>query len=464
MDVNQIYAITLLLLTLTLIISVEFIRKKKYDFLFIFNLTYLILFCVIPITIIINPSLLYFDIPANWAYHFEYYQHQLVSASVYVFVFYIFFILSYYLFNKRSFVNGKTKEKLLSINNDVIYRLGVLFLIIGIVSFFVYSMSMGGPISAITNAQLKRSGVYESGAFSFFKHFMKSVYFSLFIFMTIKPKNKFLRVNSKILLVTSFIFTIIVLLAYSGRANIVIMIMVIFFYKNILNNKILQKKTHLFKYLTFVLLFGVIAAFFRPFMLLISGREIVFEGADALIQILSAIVKSLSVPFISLMVALNQFSFNDISLGLGFLQVFTDIIPSQLFSIDNGFLINNLNTELFGYQLDSRNYNINAGLLAYFYYEFYWFGMILGGLITALFLKFANDFFRVLIGHKTFGIIMVYFMFNVPHRIIAGDQVNGFKSFLILIIEFLILYYYVKYTRIKKANRVHKGGLNENLT
>ena len=53
---------------------------------------------------------------------------------------------------------------------------------------------MGGPINAIKYAQLKRSGVFETtGALTFLSIFMKSVYFALFVFLTIKPKKNHIK-------------------------------------------------------------------------------------------------------------------------------------------------------------------------------------------------------------------------------------------------------------------------------
>lgn len=176
---------------IVLIITVEIIRKRRIDFLFIFNLSYVLFFAIIPIIIILFPDLLYYGIPANWAYHFNVYRDNMVVASIYAFLFYLFFIIIFTLISKKRFVAKSTEKKASMVNQDVLFLFGIAFLIFGIISFFLYSTSMGGPISTIVNAQLKRSGVYEAtGVFTFFKHFMKSVYFGLFVFYTTNPNKK----------------------------------------------------------------------------------------------------------------------------------------------------------------------------------------------------------------------------------------------------------------------------------
>lgn len=446
---------------IVLIVTVEIIRKRRIDFLLIFNFSYALFFALIPIIIVLFPDLLYHGIPANWAYHFDAYRDNLVVASIYAFLFYLFFIVIYSLISKKRFVAKSTEKKALKVNQDVLFLFGIAFLIFGIVSYFLYSTAMGGPVNAILNAQLKRSGVYEAtGVFTFFKHFMKSVYFGLFVFYTTRPNKKIFKSMRKLLLLISIFFSIIVLLAYSGRANIVILLVTVLFYKNVLKNKVFISKSQLFKYIAFIGVFGIISAFYRPFMLMLSGREIIFDNANVLMTTWTSIVKAFSVPMISMMVAIEKFTFTEISLGSGALQIFIDIIPKSIIDPERIYLINNLNTELFGFTLDSRNYNINAGLLAYFYYEFHWFGIFIGSSITAIIIKLFNDLLRSLKSNPTYGIIMVYFLLNLPNRILAGDQVGGIKSFIILYIGFIVLYILLKVTKIPKYDLNRTEGNN----
>ena len=137
----------------------------------------------------------------------------------------------------------------------------------------------------------------------------------------------------------------------------------------------------------------------------------------------------------------------------GFLQVFLDIIPKSIIDVDSVHTINRLNTELFGYVVDSGQYNINAGLLAYFYYEFHWIGIVLGGAITAAIIKLSDDFLNYLKNNRTIAVIMVFFLANLPNRILAGDQVGGIKRFLILYLEFILLFIFIK--RAKRKDNPH---------
>jgi oligosaccharide repeat unit polymerase len=442
--INDIYTIMLLSLTLILIVLNELTRKRKIDFLLVFNFSYAILFCIVPIIVLIYPDLLSYGTPANWAYHFAKYQDILIVSGFYTLFFYVVFMLFYKYISKKKFISGKTKEKVKLRTQqfdgqDKLFLAGIAFLIFGIISFFIYSSTMGGPINAIKYAQLKRSGVFETtGALTFFKHFMKSVYFALFVFLTIKPKKKSYKAFKNILLFISIIFTIIVLMAYSGRANIIILLATLLFYKNVLNNTILINKKQIILYMVIIIILGLISGYFRPFMLLISGRELVFDTGSSFMLMFSSIIKYFSVPITSLMVAIQEFSFNEIRMGLGFLLVFLDIIPKSIIDPELIFTVNNMNTELFGFA--SEGYNIPAGLLAYFYYEFYWLGIIIGGIITAIVIKIFDDVLDCFRFNDTFGIMIVYFLIGLPIRIISGDQVGGIKSYLILYIEFIILY------------------------
>lgn len=291
---------------------------------------------------------------------------------------------------------------------------------------------------------------------------MKSVYFSLFIYLTIIPENRFFKKMRIALLVISFLFTIIVLLAYAGRANILILAFTLIFYKNILNNKLVTSKKQAISYVLVIIFIGGITVFYRPFMLYLSGREVNFINTDLIITAFAGLVKSLSVPLVSLMVAIENLHINGITHGTGFLQVFLDIIPKSIINEDYIYTVNNLNTEMFGFVLDSRNYNINSGLLAYFYYEFHWLGILFGGVLSAVVIKLFNDFIYILKVNKATGIIMVYALFNTPNRILAGDQVGGIKSYLTLFIEFFVILFMI-YRSQPKKNKTLIDNVSESL-
>ena len=457
-DVDKVSTILLLLITLILITLIEIRRKRKIDFLLFFNLSYAIIYCIVPIISIISPDLLYYKTPANWAYHFIAYQDKLILSGFYTLFFYIFFIMFYKLLAKTRFISHKTEKKIQTKiqlgSQDKIFIFGIAFLIFGVISFFIYSTTMGGCINAIKYAQLKRSGVFETtGALTFFKHFMKSVYFALFVFLTVKPEKKSFKALRNLFLFISIISTIIVLLAYSGRANILIILITLLFYKNVLRNTLLINKKQIILYTALIIMFGLIAGYYRPFMLMLSGREVALTSESPFMIMFTAIIKYFTVPITSLMVAMQEFSFNDIFMGLGFFQVFLDIIPKSIIDPNLIFTVNNLNTELFGFS--SVGYNIPAGLLAYFYYEFYWFGIIVGGIITAIVIRLLDNILDCFRFNETFGIMLAFFLINLPIRIISGDQVSGIKSYLILYLEFIILCFSIIAANSRKSKRTN---------
>ena len=278
MSLNDILTIIILSLLIVFIAIVEIKRKKRIDFLLIFNLSYATFFAIVPIIIMIWPGFLVYDTPVNWAYHFETFRSHMLMASIYAFVFYLIFIICYKLINKKRFVKEQTQMKTSYVDQNTVFWAGIAFLIIGIVSFFLYSTSVGGPVSAIINAQAKRSGVIEAtGALSFFKHFIISVYFGMFVFFTAKPGKAILRKLKIPLLIISILFSIIALFVYSGRANIIILSFAALFYNNIIKNKVYLGKWDILKYIVFIMILGVVAAYYRPFMETIAGADVQIE-------------------------------------------------------------------------------------------------------------------------------------------------------------------------------------------
>ncbi|HAE61000.1 MAG TPA: hypothetical protein DCG38_01475 [Eubacteriaceae bacterium] len=449
MEFRSVSSIIIFSLILGIIIYIELKRKTKIDFLLIYNISYAMFFSIIPIATILFPDTLNYGVPANWSYHFETYHKNLLASAIFALSFYIVFVLTTRSLEKKTFALKRIKNNIKYIENDKIFILGIVFLLVGIGSFFIYSTTMGGPVNAIRYAQLKRSGVYETtGAVTFFKHFIRSVYFALFVFLTVNSSNNKFKSIKKILLVISIVFSIIALLVYSGRANIIILLTAILLHKGIVNGNVNKKQFVSFGVI--FVAFTIILVFYRPFMLFLSGREVTFAFTDFFASAVTGIIKAFSVPIISLMVAIEYISINEISFGTGFLQIFIDVIPKSIIGTDLVYTVNNYNTELFGFKLDSRMYNINAGLLAYFFYEFYWMGVVIGGAITALVIKILDDWLMILKSNSTLGLMMVYFLFNLPNRILAGDQVGGIKSLLILYLELMALIILVY--KSKKSN------------
>ena len=79
-------------------------------------------------------------------------------------------------------------------------------------------------------------------------------------------------------------------MAYSGRANIIILLATLLFYKNVLNNTILINKKQIILYMVIIIILGLISGYFRPFMLLISGRELVFDTCSSFMLMFSSII------------------------------------------------------------------------------------------------------------------------------------------------------------------------------
>lgn len=149
-------------LLILIVIIVEFSRKTKLDFFLTFNVSYVMFFSIIPLILIYKPDLLRVDGVANWAYHFNAYQYRLFDVSLYVILFYLVFLTVYKVLDKNVIIPSKLRTKAMLLKGDWLYIASLFFLLIGIISFFIYANTMGGPISAITNAQLKRSGVFET--------------------------------------------------------------------------------------------------------------------------------------------------------------------------------------------------------------------------------------------------------------------------------------------------------------
>jgi hypothetical protein len=92
-------------------------------------------------------------------------------------------------------------------------KLGVFFLLFGIGSFIIYVSTKGGVYNALKYAQIIRNGSFDiTGSLTFFKHFMKIVYFAAFLFWIQKSEIKNNKI--KILSALSFFISFLVLIAY----------------------------------------------------------------------------------------------------------------------------------------------------------------------------------------------------------------------------------------------------------
>lgn len=420
-----------------IILTVELFRKFRIDFLSIFNFSFFIMYGLVPCILTIDDKWLFVNGKVNWADQFIQYNPDSVIINFFILLFYLIFLISYIIINRISLLKESNLKKFPK--RSKLTFLIILMLLIGVVSFLLYSKTMGGPVNAIVYAQLQRSGTIKGeGVLTFFKHFIRVVYLAVFVLIALPriftkgPKFTFLKLVSLSAMVIAF-------LVYAGRGGMIIIIATIVVYKITYQNGFVLKPKHILLITILSITSLIIIAYFRPLMYLIAGVESKFE-TSIFDTVISSFITSLSVPYISLLVAFNNIDINEVFAGRTILLALFDILPNRLLGLNTLYKINTFNTELFGFYIDDREYNIVTGMIAYFFYEFHYWGFFIGAFLIGIKISIMNKLHYIFAKIPILHILSVYFVFQVPFNILAGDWAGSLKTSLITYIFVFILF------------------------
>ena len=232
------------------IIKAEMLRPKirgGEDFLRMSSVVYFIVFVVTQIMLQVQ------NLEHSFDYSFRLYKYNL-NDSIFLYVElvaiigYISILVGYYgsknfiefIFSlKKLYLNKEMTEKKPCIGMTSLVILGIAFGTIGLLSLMVYAKGAGGFLELIKYSAYFRSNPVVSKA-AFLKNIAPFVLVSSFFFyaVTMLAETKKQKIFSKILFSFSFIFSLLVLFVQAGRLNLISYIMLFFIVGFIKNNKI----------------------------------------------------------------------------------------------------------------------------------------------------------------------------------------------------------------------------------
>ncbi|WP_348827976.1 O-antigen polymerase [Halomonas sp. RT37] len=410
-------------------------NKFRLDFYTAFVGFFVFIYFVVSFFIIANKSVFY-ESDANW-------RHILMTASgnqqawalILAFLFLIGFMFSYksskYLFLER----GEAFYRFQRFLNDNSTFIGIILLFFGGMSFLLYSTTVGGIRSALFDAQAIRSGVIQGeGALTFFKHFMRLSYVGSFFIFSSLLFGKRNILNYSLFLVALLICTIVGW-AYAGRANFLTFLLVFFVYRLVASP--IRRKDLLFLVLSISVAFFILA-YMRPFIVYLSGREneITFSAFD----FFQRVMVSFSVVYTSFVAVITNLPIDDIFMGKGALLAIPNIIPKNLTGLEHFYTINNAHTELFGFIVDERRYTITAGVLSYFFFEFYYIGLLLGAGICGAVVRLFQSYLYNTASFSALRLVLVYVIIKTPAYIVNSDPASIFVSEFPILISLLFLF------------------------
>lgn len=456
LESTNLFAIPIFLATLCLIVGFEVRRGIRLDFTSAFSASYGLMYAFIPIIILLRPSYLTDDF--KHSPQFLEAQDHIPEAAIWIALFYIVFVVVYTSVKKWQFIRAQRVRWIENVDRDRITLVAILFLAFGVVSFFIYSMGLGGPIQAIISAQLKRSGLVRGeGPFLFFKHFIRIAFVGAYIVYAVRPHARSLRRVRPLLLLIAILIVVLAGVVYASRALFVIALAPFLLYRlfegrhGVRTNDVIR-----------VLVVGIIAllsiSVLRPVLLYIADFQGFGGGVEISVDVfIRDIVRGFGIPFLSFIVALKNVTIEDAMVGGGALKTIPSLLPGRLLGGFGSDLItvNNYNTLVFGYEYStsSHTYQVTSGMLAYYHYEFARMGLLVGGGIAAVATSFMNGVLDRVRHIRPYLIPMLYFVIKVPAYMMNGDPATLIRNDILIIGA--VIFLFVILPRIPRRRQTH---------
>ena len=448
-------ALALLWTTGLLVGYAEWRRGFRIDIRSTFGAVYVLIYVLVPSVMLLWPSVLFVE-ETRWIPTFVELRSLSVAAAAMVFVFGATVYLTDRTLRSSRFdwideyAEGFA-ARVTAADEDDLFLVACLFLLAGLVSFYLYSLSVGGVIETLLSGQAIRSGrVRESVVepigvnLAFMKHFLRIEFLAAYLLFALDPDRLLYRRLRRPLLAASIVASLAFLAVYAGRMVAIVFVSVFLLYRpfgtrldrvTVRNGAILAA------------IGLVIIAVMRPLLSTFAYSGNSLSNVTAL-SLLYEPILDISPPFVSLLVAIHHVSLLDAGWGFWFSRVFVDIVPGSLVGIESVQTVNKHNTELYGYQFqtEERTFIIASGMLAYYYYEFYALGMIVGGVLTGTVLRLLERL-RNAIGRDTpYHILFVLIAMIIPNGMLNGDPANIIKNNIAIIggITFVFLLQYFR--------------------
>ena len=467
-SVSIVAALAVLALTGALLVLYEWRRDFRFDFLAVFLGCYAVLYVLVPALIVLNPEFLS-AAGANWASTFERLRTHAVAGAVAVCGFAVVLLATYEAVHVRGRFDGVDAHVRRfagrvadDVDHDMLFLTGVLLLLVGAVSYVLYALSAGGVIEVLTHGQALRSGNIDERPvepiginFSFAKHFLRVAFLSTFVFLGVDPDSRWLRRLRLPLLAVSVVVSVATLIVYASRTHIIVFASV-FAFANEFGTRVERRTV---RNVALVLPAAVLViAFARPILATVAGLEGYALGS--LRRLWLEPIADLSPPFISLLVAIDNVTAESAGWGYWFSRLFVDILPGQLLGIDGVRTMNEYNTSLFGYESSTEEYTytIAAGMLAYYYYEFYVLGTLVGGVVAGVALSLLDRFLDAVGRSSPYHVLLLYAAMMMFVGMLNGDPSNILKNNVGIVgglaLVFAVQYVNSRYVTAKKGSTV----------
>lgn len=431
MIIERSIGVVLCLVLLAAIVAFEYQRDTYVDLLFVFNGTYGILYGFAPIFVLLHPNILTTGQEVYWATSFQETQHVIPYATAVTLVFYLSFA-SVYIYTRDEL---RTREAISDnviiarfhrFTNEMWLAIGYGMVTIATISFLLYSLAFDGPISVLLQAQEIRSGNLQAdGATTFFSYGVRLYFLAFFLFVGLNCNRQSLEqlrlAGIGIGLITSLFA--LVLFASRNLAIFFIASLVLMGYLTS-DRKVGQRDIAIFAAMGIPIM--LIILFMRPLLMVIGGQEIQHDIFTPVY--VARIIQDISVPFISLLVAIENTGISQAGWGTWFGRAFIDLIPKSLLSQDMVWTAINHNTELHGIEVDERQYSIVPGMVAYYFYELWYLAPIIGAAITGIIVATLNTAFNYLKQISGLGLMLGYLVIRSAGLMLNGDPASNLKN------------------------------------
>ena len=360
--------------TVFFILLLEFTRKKvcKIDFLSFFNIFFVLLY-LMPVFMfssgIIRPELTMRYI----TYKYDTNSQILIA----ILLSYLMVLVGFY---SKSATKIAHSVKLKNISDKQVLTIAIFFLLVAVVSVYIFGSQYGGVITALSNANLIRNGAVERGSLSFFKRFVYFAFTSSYIFASylfIKKARKD-TIQIVLLFLFSLVVAIVASLIVAARSTMIVAFSLFYFVY-----VIKTRKWHL-KFLVpmvvaavFIILYG--KAFFFSLTGLPDGYQGVITKFTETIRdkessnyTYTDLINTFAYPIYSLYAAFNENY--EMRLLSDWIQGFMSFIPEKLLDIKSEPTMSYFNTQ---YLVNSNEYDIPTGYIAACIYSFSWPGLVI---------------------------------------------------------------------------------------
>ncbi|MEL6216125.1 MAG: hypothetical protein AAFQ99_10670, partial [Pseudomonadota bacterium] len=316
---DRVLALGFLLTTTLLVVAFEKWRGLRLDLISAFSASIFLFYCLVPSIIVVWPESMSLAGGMNWSRHFYEYQREIPVAAAAVSAFYLVFSVTYVAARRVRPIPNRHLDAALATDPQRFRTWAFLFLAFGTLSFLVYSSAVGGPVNALMNAQLIRSGyIDKSNALTFFKHFMRIVFFALYILICIRATGNLAKPRQFLTVTVAFLIGLIVAWAYAGRGVLLVLLVSILMCRQVAKTNSLS-----FGSAVPLAIVGVVSilviAFMRPLLLLLGGQDVEVFASGIGDIVVGKLIQGLSLPMVSLVVALQEVELSGVLAGRGML-------------------------------------------------------------------------------------------------------------------------------------------------